>query len=141
MATRVADTLKQQNDLKTFPVAYSEDIWIDQNKGEGTADYKDLQTLYNEGSLGGSGLPEPEAKDKLLMTAVKQTRADELEWVQVDKSEVGDVAFKGTEEAWNALSDEEKAKYETVIFTDADATSKGYLKGELVGTSLYITII
>lgn len=87
MAVRVADSLKQQNDLKTFPVAYSEDIWIDKNKGEGDADYKDLQTLYNEGALGGSGLPIPESKDKLLMST-ENTETSELEWSQVDKNSI-----------------------------------------------------
>lgn len=89
MAVRVADSLKQQNDLKSFPVAYSEDIWLDQNKGKGDADYKDLQTLYNENKLGGSGLPEPESADKVLVSASSNTRADGLEWKQVSKNDVG----------------------------------------------------
>ena len=56
MAVRIADTLKQQNNLKTFPVAYGEDIWLDENKGSGTADYDTLQNLYNDGKLGGSSI-------------------------------------------------------------------------------------
>lgn len=92
MAVRVADSLKQQNDLKTFPVAYSEDIWIDKNKGEGDADYKDLQTLYNEGALGGSGLPEPESKDKLLVSTENE-ETSELEWSQIDKGTIDGSAY------------------------------------------------
>lgn len=56
MAVRIADTLKQQNNLTTFPVAYGEDIWLDENKGSGTADYDTLQNLYNDGKLGGSSI-------------------------------------------------------------------------------------
>lgn len=56
MAVRIADTLKQQNNLTTFPVAYGEDIWLDENKGSGTADYDSLQNLYNDGKLGGSSI-------------------------------------------------------------------------------------
>lgn len=52
---RISDTLKQQNDLTSFPVAYSDGIWLDKNKGVGTADYSDLQTMYNSGELGGGG--------------------------------------------------------------------------------------
>lgn len=56
MAVIIADTLKQQNNLTTFPVAYGEDIWLDENKGSGTADYDTLQNLYNDGKLGGSSI-------------------------------------------------------------------------------------
>ena len=56
MAVRIADTLKQQNDLTSFPVAYGSDIWLDKNKGVGTADYSDLQTMYNSDELGGSSI-------------------------------------------------------------------------------------
>ena len=101
MAVRVADTLKQQNDLKTFPVAFSEDIWIDQNKGEGDANYKDLQTLYNEGALGGSGLPEPETKDKVLLST-ENAETSELEWSQVDKAKVVEIPLYETKEAAEA---------------------------------------
>ena len=112
MAVRVADTLKQQNDLKTFPVAYSEDIWIDENKGEGDANFKDLQTLYNENKLGGSGLPEPESADKVLLSASSNTRADGLEWKQVSKNDVGLQLpeFESLEE-WDSLPADEKSKY------------------------------
>ena len=101
MAVRIADTLKQQNDLKTFPVAFSEDIWIDKSKGEGTADYKDLQTLYNEGSLGGSGLPEPATKDKLLLST-ENTETSELEWSQVDKYKAVEIPLYESKEAAEA---------------------------------------
>lgn len=112
MAVRVADTVKAQNDLKSFPVAYSEDIWLDQNKGKGDADYKDLQTLYNENKLGGSGLPEPESADKVLVSASSNTRADGLEWKQVNKNDVGLQLpeFESLEE-WDSLPAEEKSKY------------------------------
>lgn len=56
MAVIIADTLKQQNNLTTFPVAYGEDIWLDENKGSGTANYDTLQNLYNDGKLGGSSI-------------------------------------------------------------------------------------
>lgn len=56
MAVIIADTLKQQNNLTTFPVAYGEDIWLDENKGSGTANYDSLQNLYNDGKLGGSSI-------------------------------------------------------------------------------------
>lgn len=92
MAVRVADSLKQQNDLKTFPVAYSEDIWIDKNKGEGEKDYADLQELYNEGALGGSGLPTPESKDKLLVSTENE-ETSELEWSQIDKGTIDGSAY------------------------------------------------
>ncbi|MCQ2576536.1 MAG: hypothetical protein MJ162_07310 [Treponema sp.] len=121
MAVRVADSLKQQNDLKSFPVAYSEDIWIDKNKGEGEKDYADLQELYNEGALGGSGLPTPEAKDKLLLSTENE-ETSELEWSQVDSNTIGEVPFIGTKEEWEALSLEEKAKYKIVNFLDDDGS-------------------
>lgn len=101
MAVRIADTMKQQNDLKTFPVAYSEDVWIDQNKGKGNANYKDLQTLYNEGSLGGSGLPEPETKDKVLLST-ENAETSKLEWSQVDKYKVTEIPLYETKEAAEA---------------------------------------
>src|SRR5574344_458074 len=52
---RISDTLKQQNDLTSFPIAYSDGIWLDKNKGVGTADYSDLQTMYNNDELGNGG--------------------------------------------------------------------------------------
>ena len=55
MAVRVADSIKQTNNLKTFPVAYSEDIWIDKNKGSGTPNYDSIQTMYNNDELGNGG--------------------------------------------------------------------------------------
>lgn len=55
MAVRVADTIKQQNDLTSFPVAYADGIWIDKSKGQSDPNYKDLQAMYNDGELGGGG--------------------------------------------------------------------------------------
>ncbi len=114
MAVRIADTLKQQNDLKTFPVALGEDIWIDQNKGEGTAGYKDLQALYNEGSLGGSGLPKPESKDKLLLSA-ENAETSEIEWTQVDKAKAIEIPL-----------------YETRAAAEADLTNLS--EGQIIAT-------
>lgn len=56
MAVRIADSLKQQNNLTTFPVAYGADLWLDKNKGVGTPSYDSIQTLYNNGQLGGSSM-------------------------------------------------------------------------------------
>lgn len=55
MPVRIADSMKQQNDLDTFPVAYGADIWLDKNKGEDPANYKSLQAMYNDDELGGGG--------------------------------------------------------------------------------------
>lgn len=55
MAVRIADSLKQQNDLTSFPVAYGSDLWLDKNKGVGTEDYDTIQNLFNSGELGGGG--------------------------------------------------------------------------------------
>lgn len=71
---RVSDTLKQQNNLDTFPVAYGADIWLDKNKGSGTEDFASIQALYNAGALGGSdievtSMPDASASylDKVLL--------------------------------------------------------------------------
>ena len=55
MPVRIADSMKQQNDLDTFPVAYGADIWLDKNKGSGTANYSSLQAMFNNDELGGGG--------------------------------------------------------------------------------------
>lgn len=52
---RISDTIKQQNDLTSFPVAYGSDLWLDKNKGVGTEDYDTIQNLFNSGELGGGG--------------------------------------------------------------------------------------
>lgn len=69
----------------------------------------------------GGGLPEPESKDKLLLSSENETTS-ELEWKQVDKSEVGSIEFVGTKAEWEALSTEEKAKYDgkKLNFTDSE---------------------
>lgn len=110
MSVKLADTLKPLGD---FEVAESQDISIKLKDETSTS----IQDAYDDGLLGGSGLPEPESKDKLLLS-VENAETSELEWSQVDKSEVGDSAFKGTHDEWDALSEEEKAMFETVIFTD-----------------------
>lgn len=53
MPVRVADELKQMNDLTNFPVARAGVLWIDKAKGQEPADWVDMQTLYNEGGFGG----------------------------------------------------------------------------------------
>ena len=55
MAVRIADSLKQQNDLTSFPVAYGSDIWLDKNKGSGTPNYDSIQNMLNNDELGGGG--------------------------------------------------------------------------------------
>ena len=60
-------------------------------KADGTE--KSLQNMYDDNELGGSGLPEPESKDKLLIS-VENAETTELEWVQVDKIEVASGGLK-----------------------------------------------
>ena len=60
-------------------------------KADGTE--KSLQNMYDDNELGGSGLPEPESKDKLLIS-VENAETAELEWVQVDKTEVASGGLK-----------------------------------------------
>lgn len=52
-------------------------------------------------------LPIPESKDKLLLTT-ENAETTELEWSQVDKSEVGDVIHEYTLDEWEALSEDDK---------------------------------
>ena len=52
MPVRIADSMKQMNDLNSFPVAYGEDIWLDKNKGSGTPNYDSIQNMYNNSELG-----------------------------------------------------------------------------------------
>lgn len=60
-------------------------------KADGTE--KSLQDMYDDNELGGSGLPEPESKDKLLIS-VENAETTELEWAQVDKMEVASGGLK-----------------------------------------------
>lgn len=53
MPVRIADSMKQMNDLSSFPVAYGADIWLDKNKGSGTANYDSIQNMLNNDELGG----------------------------------------------------------------------------------------
>ena len=55
MPVRIADSMKQMNNLNSFPVAYGEDIWLDKNKGSGTPNYDSIQTMYNNDLLGSGG--------------------------------------------------------------------------------------
>lgn len=52
---RISDTLKQQNDLTSFPVAFGDSIWLNKDKSGATEDYSDLQTMYNNDLLGSGG--------------------------------------------------------------------------------------
>ena len=52
---RISDTLKQQNDLTSFPVAFGDSIWLNKDKNGATEDYSDLQTMYNNDELGNGG--------------------------------------------------------------------------------------
>ena len=52
---RISDTLKQQNDLTSFPVAFGDSIWLNKDKNGATEDYSDLQTMYNNDLLGSGG--------------------------------------------------------------------------------------
>lgn len=52
-------------------------------------------------------LPIPVSKDKLLLTT-ENAETTELEWSQVDKSEVGDVIHEYTLDEWKALSEDDK---------------------------------
>ena len=53
MPVRIADSMKQMNDLNSFPVAYGSDIWLDKNKGSGTPNYDSIQNMLNNDELGG----------------------------------------------------------------------------------------
>lgn len=52
---RISDTLKQQNDLTSFPVAFGDSIWLNKDKSGATEDYSDLQTMYDNDELGNDG--------------------------------------------------------------------------------------
>lgn len=84
---------------------------------------------YTDERIEEVALPTPESKDKLLLS-VENEETSELEWSQVDKSTVGDSPFIGTEEEWEALSLEEKAKYKIVNFLDDDGSGKFIEIGE-----------
>ena len=79
---------------------------------------------YTDKKIEEAGMPAPEAKDKLLMST-ENAETSELEWLQVDKSEVGEVPFIGTKEEWEALSESEQDKYSIVNITDDGATLQG----------------
>lgn len=110
MAVKLADTLAPMAD---FPAVMAKNTNIVKEDGS----EKSLQKMYDDNELGGSGLPTPESKDKLLVSTENE-ETSELEWSQVDKSTVGDSPFIGTEEEWEELSLEEKAKYKIVNFLD-----------------------
>lgn len=78
MAIKLADTLSPMAD---FPAVMAKDTNI--VKPDGTE--KSLQKMFEDGELGGggSGLPLPESKNKLLIT--EEDEEGNLDWVQVDK--------------------------------------------------------
>lgn len=82
---KLADTLAPMGD---FPVAEGKDVTL--TKGDGTE--KSIQKMYDDNELGGSGLPEPESKDKLLLS-VENEETSELEWSQVDKGTIDGSAY------------------------------------------------
>lgn len=53
MPVRIADYLKQQNNLTSFPIAYGDSIWLNKDKTGATENYSDLQSMYNSDELGG----------------------------------------------------------------------------------------
>lgn len=140
MAVRIADTLKQQNNLTTFPVAYGEDIWLDENKGSGTANYNSLQNLYNDGKLGGSSTQVtvmPTASETYLDTVllyIGETGTYKYgtyykcisdgetpptySWVDAEIGG-GTKIFYGTMDEWNALSTDAKKQYDYMSDNDA----------------------
>lgn len=80
--------------------------------------------VYTDKKIEEAGMPAPEAKDRLLLST-ENAETSELEWSQVDKSEVGEVPFIGTKEEWEALSESEQDKYSIVNITDDGATLQG----------------
>jgi hypothetical protein len=140
MAVRIADTLKQQNNLTTFPVAYGEDIWLDKNKGTDPANYKSLQAMYNDDELGGGSIQVttmPTASETYLDTVLlyigetgtykygtyyKCVSDGETpptySWVDAGIGG-GSSIFYGTMDEWNALTADEKKKYDYMADGDA----------------------
>lgn len=76
MSIKLADTLKPMAD---FPAVMGEDLNL--VKADGTE--KNLQKMYEDGELGGSGLPEPEDVNKLLISLRHDGK---LKWLQIDKT-------------------------------------------------------
>ena len=62
-----------------------------------------MGTIYKNGIKygGGSGLPEPESKDKLLLST-ENAETSKLEWSQVDKSKVVEIPLYESKEAAEA---------------------------------------
>lgn len=97
MAVKLADTLKPMAD---FPVAMAEDINILKKNGV----ERSLQKMYESGELGGegTGLPKPTGSDKVLLTK-ENTETSELEWQQVDKTEIVEVDNEMSETSENPV--------------------------------------
>ena len=94
MSVKLADTLTP---MGQFPIANGKDIIL--TKTDGTE--KSIQKMYEDNEFGGSGLPVPEAKDKLLLST-ENAETSELEWSQVDKSKVVEIPLYETKEAAEA---------------------------------------
>lgn len=140
MAVRIADTLKQQNNLTTFPVAYGEDIWLDKNKGSGTKNYSNLQEMFNNDELGGNNLLVtimPTASETYLDTVllyIGETGTYKYgtyykcisdgetpptySWVDAEIGG-GTSIFYGTMDEWDALSTDAKKQYDYMADDDA----------------------
>ena len=97
MAVKLADTLAPMGD---FPVAMADDINIIKKSGV----EKSLQKMYESGELGGggAGLPDPTGSDKVLLTK-ENTETSELEWQQVDKTEIVEVDDEMSETSENPV--------------------------------------
>lgn len=97
MAVRIADTLKQQNDLTSFPIAYADGIWV----SVGDEEFKTLQELYAQGALGGgdgADLSQYFTKDEI---AQEITKATENLVTQDEFSELYELSF---DESTNELT-------------------------------------
>lgn len=155
MAVRIADTLKQQNNLTTFPVAYGEDIWLDENKGSGTANYDSLQNLYNDGKLGGSSIQVtimPNASETYLDTVllyIGETGTYKYgtyykcisdgetpptySWVDAEIGG-GTKIFYGTMDEWDALSTDAKKQYDYMSDEQTGSEDNGEWKTAWTGS-------
>ena len=109
MSVKLADTLKPLGD---FEVAESQDISIKLKDDTNTT----IQDAYDNGLLGGSGLPEPESKDKLLLS-VENEETSELEWSQVDKSTVNP-KWVGTKSEFEVLDKTTLVDGQDIYITD-----------------------
>lgn len=78
-------------------------------------------------------LPIPVSKDKLLLTT-ENAETTELEWSQVDKSEVGDVIHEYTLDEWETLSEDDKPPVGSKVIIKNDS-EKSMIDDESVSSS------